>query len=420
MNREQLTEVIKDQMTMRWKESYIPRNAFSRIDSLKTISSVIIISGVRRCGKSTFLQQIRNSETKQDYYMNFDDERLINFSVEDFQKLYELFIEMYGEQQVFYFDEIQNIPGWERFVRRLHDQGNKLYITGSYASMLSRELGTHLTGRFVQIELYPFSFGEYLLNKKISHDIKFLGTKDKAVYKRNFNDYFVSGGIPEYIQSYERKYLKTMYESILYRDIVARYKITRDHELKELVYFCASNVSKEISYNSLKKIIGVNSQTTVKDYLSYLENAYLLFLLPRYDYSVKRQILAPKKIYIIDNALALQLGTRNSSDQGRLLENLVFIQLKRSEQEIYYYSGKRECDFVIKEGNRIIHAIQVTLSLENEETRQREINGLIEAMEAYGLATGLILTEDEEDEITVNTYKITILPVWKWLLQNWK
>ena len=414
MHKSILQAVISDQKALKWSPSAIERQHISIVED----DSVVVISGIRRCGKSTLLQAIRAKNKEQDYYLNFDDERLIHFKVEDFQLLLELFGERYGKQKTFYFDEIQNITGWERFVRRLHDYGNKVYITGSNASMLSKELGTHLTGRYQQIELYPFSFLEYLkLNEIDIHVLDHFNTDDKVVIKAAFNDYFKSGGFPAFLKSKNTEYLKSLYESVLYRDVMVRNGITSEQELLELMFFVTSNTSKLISYNSLAKVIGVKNATTVKQYLGYLQDAYMLSLVPKYDVSVKKQLHNPKKVYGIDLGLMRQLSFQHSDDQGRLLENLVFLELKRQTKTVYYHHNKLECDFVIKEKNSITQAIQICWTMHDNETKQREINGLLDAMTTYQLKEGLILTEDESDSISIDDKKINIMPVWLWLLK---
>lgn len=408
-----LQSVISDQKALKWEPLAIKRQHISIVED----DSVVVISGIRRCGKTTLLQAIRAKNKEQDYYLNFDDERLIHFKVEDFQMLLELFGERYGKQKTFYFDEIQNITGWERFVRRLHDYGNKVYITGSNASMLSKELGTHLTGRYQQIELYPFSFLEYLkLNEIDIHSLDHFNTDDKVVLKAAFNDYFLLGGFPAFLKSKNTEYLKSLYESVLYRDVMVRNGITSEQELLELMFFVTSNTSKLISYNSLAKVIGVKNATTVKQYLGFLQDAYMLNLVPKYDVSVKKQLHNPKKVYGIDLGLMRQLSFQHSDDQGRLLENLVFLELKRQTKTVYYHHNKSECDFVIKEKNSITQAIQVCWSMHDNKTKQREINGLLDAMTAYQLKEGLILTEDESDSISIGDKKINVMPVWLWLL----
>lgn len=415
MQKDLLQAVISDQKQLKWNPTDVKRRDISIIDD----DNVLVISGVRRCGKSTLLQALRAKNKEQDYYLNFDDERLIHFNVEDFQLLLELFGERYGKQTTFYFDEIQNIKGWERFVRRLHDYGHKVYVTGSNASMLSKELGTHLTGRYQQVELYPFSFLEFLEFKTIDpNTLDYFQTDDKARLKASFNDYFQRGGFPAYLKSNHSEYLKSLYESILYRDVMVRNGITNEQELLELMFFVTSNTSKLISYNSLSKVIGVKNATTVKQYLGFLQDAYMLSLVPKYDVSVKKQLHNPKKVYGIDLGLMRQLSFQHSEDQGRLLENLVFLELKRQSKTVFYHHHKFECDFVIKEKNKIVQAIQVCWSLNDPKTRQREINGLLDAMTAYNLTEGFILTEDEKDSLSVDDKTITILPVWLWLLEN--
>ncbi len=261
----------------------------------------------------------------------------------------------------FNFDEIQNVAGWERFVRRLHDHKNKVYITGSNASMLSREPGTHLSGRYCQQELFPFSFAEYLAFREREIPQKsFFSTEEKVQLHSDFISYFSKGGFPAYLQSGNNQYLKSLYERILYRDVMVRNGLTNEKEMLELVHFLASNTSKLFSYNSLTRVIGVKNATTVKSYLSFLENTYLLFLVNKYDFSVKKQMQNPKKTYFIDLGLVRELGFHHSEDNGRLLENLVFIELKRRGKEVYYHARKHECDFVIKEKNSIVEAIQVS------------------------------------------------------------
>ena len=410
-----LQSVISDQKALKWESSAVERQHVSIIDD----DSVVVISGIRRCGKSTLLQAIRAKNKEQDYYLNFDDERLIHFKVEDFQLLLELFGERFGKQRRFYFDEIQNVSGWERFVRRLHDYGNKVYITGSNASMLSKELGTHLTGRYQQIELYPFSFLEYLKLKGTDlHSLDHFNTDDKVVLKAAFNKYFKLGGFPAFLKSTNTEYLKSLYESVLYRDVMVRNGITNEQEILELMFFVTSNTSKLISYNSLAKVIGVKNATTVKQYLGFLQDAYMLSIVPKYDVSVKKQLLNAKKVYGIDLGLMRQISFQHSENQGQLLENLVFLELKRQAKTIYYHHNKLACDFVIKEKNSITQAIQVCWSMHDDKTKQREINGLLAAMTAYHLKEGLILTEDESDSILIEDKKINMMPVWLWLFKT--
>ncbi len=416
MNKIELKEIILDQNRERKEEKLIEREVFSKIKDYAKNRFVIIISGIRRSGKSTLLSQIKNKYPG--YYLNFDDDRLVNFKLENFQILYETLIEIYGEKNNFYFDEIQNIAGWERFVRRLHDEREKVFVTGSNASMLSRELGTHLTGRHLEMNLFPFSFREFLNFKEFSINKKSIYlTKEKAKIKKYFEEYLLEGGLPEYLKTNNKEYLKTLYDNILYRDIIVRYKLSNEKIIKELVYLAVTNIAKEISFNSMKKLLGFGSSTTVKEYFSYLENSFLIFLVPKFDYSLKKQVYSNKKVYVIDNGLAVNLGFRFSKDSGKLLENLVFVELKRKGREIFYYSNKHECDFVIRDKMKIKEAIQVCYEF-NEENKKREIEGLVEAMENFKLKNGLILTYDQNEEFIFKKKNIKVISVWKWLLEE--
>ena len=416
MNKTELKGIIVDQNNRKESDELIQRELFTKIESSIQDKLITIISGIRRCGKSTLLNQIRKKHPG--YYVNFDDDRLIKFKVEDFQLLYETLIELYGEKQIFYFDEIQNILSWERFVRRLHDERKKIFVTGSNASMLSKELGTHLTGRHQNVHIFPFSFKEFLTLKNVEiADSSTLTTVKKAEIKRYFEEYMVNGGFPEYVRELNQDYLKTLYENILYRDIIVRYKLTNEKSVKELVYLAVNSISKEISFNSIKNSLGLGSATTIKEYFDYLENSFLIFLIPKFDYSLRKQIYYNKKVYCIDNGLAKYLGFRITPDSGKLLENLVFLALKRKNKEIYYFSDKHECDFVLRKFADIDEVIQVCFEI-NEDNREREIAGLTEAMQKFKLKEGLILTYDQEEEIKHEGKKISVKPVWKWLLDN--
>ncbi len=416
MERKILISIILDQQEIFKNLNYIPR---LENRSFLNDPEIVVISGVRRCGKSTLLHEIRQNNHDKDYFINFDDERLIHFTLDDFQTLYEIFIELFGKQNTFYFDEIQNITGWERFVRRLYDQGKKIFITGSNASMLSKELGTHLTGRHYQVELFPFSFKEYLALKNVTFsELDLYATETRGLLKSRFNDYFARGGFPAYLQYENRAYLKSLYESILYRDVMVRNNLTNEREILELVYFLASNVAKLITYNSITSVINVQHATTAKNYLHHLENTYLIFLVNKFDYALKKQILNPKKVYLIDNAISYELGFHTSEDKGRYLENIVYLELRRRGKEIYYHRQKYECDFVIREKNRITQVIQVSWTVHDKDTRDRELRGLREAMALYHLDHGIILTENDDEMIRSDNQTIEIMPVWQWLLKT--
>lgn len=382
-------------------------------------SEILIISGIRRCGKSVLMQQIRDRLVEKDFFFNFDDERLANFKLDDFQKLQECFVELFGEQHTYYFDEIQNIEGWERFVCRLYNAGNKIVITGSNARMLSRELGTHLTGRYIQVEIYPFSFQEYLAMNEIPVNAKTLyTTTGRATMVKSFVKYMECGGFPKFLQDGSVSYLTSLYESIIYRDILTRNGLTNEKEMLELMFYLASNATKRVTYSSLGKVVGIQHPDTIKNYLEYIQQTYLISQLFRYDPSVKKQMMSPKKIYFVDNAIIKRIGFNATENNGVFLENLVFIEMKRRGWDVYYYADKKECDFIVRKGLHISDAYQVTLKMDSPQTREREIAGVREAMQAYSLSKGYILTFEGKETINFDDGTIVeVVPVWEWILQ---
>jgi len=355
MERDVLKQIIADQREYRSPKNFFSRTLTKTILRFVDDPSILIISGIRRSGKSTIQRLLQLELAKSDYYLNFDDERLIRFQIEDFQMLLEVLIELFGEQSTFYFDEIQNIEGWERFVRRLYEQGKKIYITGSNAKLLSKELGTHLTGRYIQFEVFPLSFQEIVMHKypEVLSE-KVLSTNHIGMIQHHFSNYLKNGGIPEYVKFEKPEYLRDLFEGILYRDIIARYKINDEKPLREVVYYLASNIGKEFSYSKLGNIVGLSSPHTVVNYCNYLEQCYLCFFINRYSPSLKKQIQYNKKCYMIDPAIIRTTGFRVSEDRGRLLENVVFLHLRMQKKEIYFHKENKECDFIIREGNIIM------------------------------------------------------------------
>ena len=378
-----LKRIILDQREdLRFPKIYIQRTVQNVLDRLSQNREIIVLSGIRRCGKSVLLEHVRRMhESGNDYYFNFEDERLVNFELEDFEVLHQTLISLYGVQTNFYFDEIQNIPSWELFVRRMYNKGCKIYITGSNANLFSEELGTRLTGRYISLTIYPLSFAEV---SQVSIPLEQVDFSSKKIgqLKEQYNKFLEFGGIPAFITYNDPEYLHSLCESILYRDIIARYKIGNPEALKKLLFFLASNCAKEVSLSKLLGMINNNGK-------------------------------------IIDHVLAKILGFRTSEDRGRTLENIVFVELKRRGYEVFYYSGTKECDFVVREGCYTNQLIQVCLELDDPSTKEREISGLIEAMNKFSLSEGLIITENEEgDEIVERLgkkYQIIIKPIWKWL-----
>ena len=225
---------------------------------------------------------------------------------------------MFDKQSTFYFDEIQNIKVWEKFVRRLNDYSNKVYLTGSNANLLSKDLGTHLTGRYGKLELFPASFMEYLNFKKIKLEKNDFYLREKQILiQKEFQNYLKDGGFLKYLETKDKDFFKTSFDNILYRDVIVKYKISHEKGLKDILHYLTSNISKEYSYTTLKSISNISSITTIKDYIFYLENYYLLFSITQYDKSLKKQLINPKKAYIIDTGLANFISFKFSEDKGR-------------------------------------------------------------------------------------------------------
>jgi len=432
-NRELLKRVIAEQ-----REQFlafadlIARDVLlaSDFEKLIQIKEAIIITGARRSGKSYLLKMIwqklcsaGNVAENNFFCLNFEDERLMNFEAVDFDDMLDIFFEMFsvGRKQKIYlfFDEIQVIKGWEKFINRLlREEGFKIFIAGSNAALLSKEIDTALTGRSYPINLFPLSFAEFA-RYKMGRD---LGNTDlyrqttRIKIKKIFNSYVENGGFPEVVLQNFRPLLQEYLRNIIYRDIVLRYKIKQEANLKEIAAFAISNIGNDLSLKRIAQMAKMKNITTVKNYLSYLENSFLFYRASKHSYSLKTQIYNPDKFYVVDHGFYNETAFSSSSDKGKVLENMVYMELKREYPQIYYYRGKKECDFVVKEKNKITQAIQTTVAL-NDGNRQREIGGLLEAMDEFALKEGLILTESESARIERDGKVIEVKPIWQWCLR---
>lgn len=354
-----------------------------------------IISGIRRCGKSTYLrEQFRDSG--QALFLNFEDPRLEGFDLQDFYKL-ESIAEKKG-MRFFVFDEIQNVPEWEQYVRSAYDRKKKFFLTGSNASMLSRELGTKLTGRYRQTELFPFSYSEYLQFRKLQKG------------KESLERYLLEGGFPEYLEENDPEYLRTLLRDIVSRDIAVRRNLRNESDLIRLAVFLLSNCGKEFSYNRITGSLQIRSVRTTIDYCDFLRESYLVDYIPRFSWSVRQQQNNPKKVYGVDTGLIKANSLSLSPDSGRFLENVVFSQLRRQGLKIEYFRDERcECDFVVRNPEGA-SAIQVCSHIDRQNM-QRELLGLKNAMVAIQAKQGCIITLDQEDTLD----GIPVIPAWKWL-----
>jgi len=392
------------------KDPGIPREIAT--GQITRTNAIIVITGIRRCGKSTLLRQL-SAQYADFYYINFDDDRLMDFTVADFPSLMLVFEKITPGVKTLFIDEVQNVAGWERFIRRIHDEGYKVFLTGSNANLLSQELGTRLTGRYTKITLFPFSFREFLEFSSVGTDR--ITVKKKAQVLAGFDRYLSGGGFPDYLKSDDPEYLKRIYDDILFRDIISRFGIREVKGFRQLAQYLVTNTANPATYNALRNTLGFKSVASVRDYVGFLEEAYLIFEIFRYDFSKKKQYVNEKKLYCIDTGLRNAVAFRFSDDKGRLLENVVLIELLRRNKSVFFFKNPKECDFITEERGKITGAIQVCFEL-TRENRERELAGLSAAMAVHGLDEGIVLTYLQEETIREGDAVIRVIPAWKWLI----
>lgn len=405
--------------TLRERDT-IPRDDLEAARLAMGSGLIKVVTGPRRAGKSVFAQQmLQGSEFA---YVNFDDERLLGLT--DFDDLLKAIVQVYGDVRTILLDEIQNITGWELFVSRLHRQGYNLVLTGSNAHLLSRELATHLTGRYREFRLLPFSFGEYLLAKKFVLDESIALKARQGVLLNHLDAYLCNGGFPETVVGGvdTGNYLATLFESVLLKDVVRRYNVRYAGRLLELGRYLMANHAREYTYTSVSKALGFRSVHTLENYIGYLSEAYLLFSVNRFSWKARERVQAPRKVYAYDPGFVAAVGFRAGADSGRLLESVVAIELARRGGEFYTFKepGGKEVDFVVRQGGATSELIQVCYDVSDPKTRKREISGLLHAAEALACEILLILTWDEEGEFTAQGRTVRLLPAWKWLLGGWR
>lgn len=402
-----------------------PRNIQPPIDTKK----IITLIGVRRCGKTSIFYHMINQligkiEKTKILFLNFEDERF-ELNSDELDLILQAYMELYPSYKLsecyFFFDEIQNIPNWEKFIRRMYDTISKnIFITGSNSKLLSSEIATSLRGRTLNFEIFPLSFKEYLSFKDI--EVDFYSSKSLAFIKNAQESFLKNGSFPETLfleEIYANKTLQEYFNVLLYKDLAERYNITNTVALKFFLKRIISSSTKQISINKIfneLKSSGIKiGKNTLYEFLEYVQNIYLALTLQKYDNSSINKELGEKKIYSIDIGLNNATEFRFSDDIGKSLENAVFLELKRKEFDIYYYrTSKSECDFLVFDKNTISDVIQVTFDMSDENTKSREIKGLIEACKNFDLKSGTIITFDSEDELIENGIKIKIIPFYKW------
>lgn len=435
MNKETLKEAIVSQ-----KEIFLgKKNLFQRdilegfYEKFHKVEEVLVITGVRRCGKSSLMKLIwdkykkrENLTDEQFLYINFEDERLLDFDKDDFSKLIEAYLELYdpdGKKKIFLFlDEIQNVSFWEKWINRTYEEGKyKIFITGSNATLLSSELATSLTGRNIPITLCPLSFHEYLVHYKKYKLTKtsFYKQEEKKEIKKIFEEYLLFGGMPAFIKTQSVELIQEYFKDIISRDIVNRYRIKYKREINELAHLLLSNLGQIQSLKNISKGVEIKNINTIKNYLQYLEDSFLFQHLPIFSYSYKKQIYNPDKYYTVDIAFFHNIAFKNSENSGAIYENVVFSELKRNLQnEVFYYKTKKgfEVDFAVKQKNKIEQLIQVCYEFTSAKTELREERALLEAMSELNIKEGIILNREAEKTEERDGKKIHYIPLWKWLL----
>lgn len=427
-----IKEMIEQQHVFLKTDKLVDRKLALPLDSEK----IIVLSGVRRCGKTAVLKLTRNQLIKnkvplhKTLFFSFDDERLM-LKVDELDLILKAYRELYPavslEECYFFFDEIQNIEHWEKFVRRVYDNETKnLFLSGSNAKLLGSEIASSLRGRTLQFELFPLDFSEYLSFKKI--DASFKTSEQKALLINEFHTFLKEGGFPETVfrpKSQQVQLLADYYQVLLFRDIVERYEVTRIHALKYFIQKLISNLSKPFSLNRIfneLKSQGVKvGKENLYEILEYIEAVYLGMRLYKFDYSIVNREMGDKKIFVIDNGLLNAISFQFSENTGILLENLVFIWLRQLfGDNLFYHKQKSECDFILFDRDKPIFACQVCTSLHDLATKKREIKGLLEAMNYFNLTEGTIFTIDQEEEIEMDGKIIHVKALYKSMLEGIK
>lgn len=411
-------------------ESKLPE-IYPRALEIQETRKIVSLIGARRIGKTSyFFQMVGELEAsvgrERILYINFEDERILPLDVKDLDSILEAYYELYPEnvdrELHLFFDEVQNVPGWEVYVRRLYERGDlKLFLTGSSSKMLSQELATSLRGRTLSFYLYPLDFREYLAFRGVEPVRDFEYSKQRFELKKLFEEYLYEGGFPEVVleaPELRKKILHDYFEMMIYRDLVERFSIRNTTLLKALTKYLVTNIGNPFSVTSYYKAIKQNqevSKGTLLEYLSHLEDISLVYFLPLFSYSLKAQAINPKKVYCLDNGLRNAVSFTFSKDEGRLAENLVFLELMRREKEVYFWKNGGEVDFVVKEEDNSLTAINVTYS---DSIAEREVGALKKFSEEEEFASRIneliLLTKDTEK--TENG--ITYIPLWKWMLEK--
>jgi uncharacterized protein len=392
---------------------------------------IITVIGVRRSGKTYLLYETikriveKGVQKRNIIYINFEDERL-SLSQDQLDLILQAYLELYPKSDLsrcyFFFDEIQNIEGWEKFVRRIFDTVSKnIFITGSNSRLLSAEIATELRGRTISYTLYPLNFEEYL--RFIKAETDYNGTVQRVAILNNLKTFMLYGGFPELVDMEEllkTKKLQDYFNTIIYKDLIDRYNISNPAILKFFLKRILSQVTKPLSinriYNDFRSLGYRVSNNLLYDFSDYIQTSFTSVLVSRFDYSEIKQAKSEKKAYAIDNGILSSVDYSFSENHGKLLENMVALELIKSGKEIMYFRDKTECDFITRE-KRTFEAVQVSYSIQDNDTKEREIKGLLNACEYLKIKNGIIVTFEEEDNFKINNINIKVLPAFKYFLE---
>ncbi len=410
----------KEELRYLTSQIYQVRQPLEKVEPYLESNVIKLITGPRRAGKSVFALQILKE--KKFAYLNFDDSALLDYFEES--AVMQALSEVYPGYTHLLLDEVQNLDGWDVWVSKLKRNGVNIVITGSNARMLSSEMATVLTGRYIELEMLPFSMSECLKFREVN--LCPVLPEEKATLMIEADSYMRTGGFPEISRNREiaKSYIGSLFDSIILKDVAKRHKIRKTQELYTLADYLVSNYCNQLSYNEMAENLGMNSVTTVKKFCDYLAEPYLFFYLPRFNSKLRLMKKAPRKIYIVDNGFVLARSFELSSNRGRQLENMVFIELNRrgykSEKSLFYYRTKndREIDFVTKDGNSISSLIQVSYEIDNSKTRERELKSLYEASYELRCNKLLLITWDTEKTLEYKDATIQVVSVKNWFLQG--
>lgn len=415
----------KENLQETLNKPYVTRDKFVVAKKWMENDMIKVVIGPRRSGKSVFSLML--AKDKSFAYLNLDADNLpVLPERENYDQLLQAMFAVYGQTKLLLFDEIQNLPNWELFVNRLQREGYNVLVTGSNAKLLSKELATHLTGRHLPIELLPFNFKEFLLAKQFTFDASNRpSTESKGTLLKHLRAYMENGGYPELVMKdfTPVEYLATLFDSVLFKDVVNRFKVRFAQKMNDLGSYLLNNAGAEFSSRRLAAILQFKSVSTVEKYLSHLEESYLIFILNRFSFKTGERLGLPKKVYVVDNGYLAAKAVQSSPDNGRLMENLVFTELlkmgRRPNFDLFYYKTRnsKEVDFVLRDGIKTTELLQIAYNVSDPAVKNREVRALLEAGEELGCKNLFVITWDDEEDLVVEKQKVEFIPLWKWLLK---